>query len=93
MRTLYRIQLIAFRESFVYPRDITLDFFGCEPLIWREGVNNRISGLPRLANKENIGFENRCSGKIVVFRPEDGPIPWKSLFEDLSKITFHDDLD
>lgn len=93
MRTLYRIQLVAFRESFTYPRDITLDFFGCEPLIWREGNNNRISGLPKISIKDPVGFENRCTDKITVFKPEDGSIPWKNIFEDLSKITFHDDLD
>lgn len=93
MRMFYRFQLISFRESFTYPKDINLIFFGCEPIIWIEGNNNRISGLPKKVTKDVVGFENICDMKITSFTPEDGMIPWKQIFEDLSKITFYEDLE
>lgn len=92
-RTLYRMYLVTFQESYTYPRDITLDFFGCEPLIWREADKLRISGLPKYAVHGTIGVENRCTGKITSFHPEDGFINWKNYFEDISKTTYYDDLE
>lgn len=93
LRNLYKIRLILFQESFTYPKDVDLSFFGCDPVIIREKDNNRVFGLPKLVTDTVLGFENQCDNKIITFSQSDGLIPWKKIFEDLSKITFYEDLD
>lgn len=81
------------KDHHKYSKDITLNFDGFNPITWSDSEFNYVSGLPEKIHEGRITIEHTNNGEKFHFDSEHGVINWRSFFDNIPQVVFHDDLD